>query len=65
MSKKRSPQPLTYDNIKNSLERHTSHEEGKLLLANLMNTGEVAVTSAILSLRCKVRLNLGNRARVP
>lgn len=69
MSKRPCPKELSYDDIKNSLERHTSYEAGKQMLVVLMSAGEVAVTSAKLSLKCKVRLTLcqrvQNKARLP
>lgn len=58
MSKRPFAQPLSYDDIKNSLERHISHEAGKQLLVNLMSAGDVAVTYAKLNLKCKVSLSL-------
>ncbi|KAH7711790.1 MIZ zinc finger family protein [Aphelenchoides avenae] len=54
MSKKRALHSLSYDDIVNSSER-VSYEEGKLLLVNLMQAGDAAITSAKLSLKCKLK----------
>lgn len=63
MSKRLRPQSLSYDDIKNSPERHTSYQTGKQLLANLMNAGDVGVAYAKLSLKCTVCLDLCYLAR--
>ncbi|KAH7695383.1 MIZ zinc finger protein, partial [Aphelenchoides avenae] len=61
MSKRPCPQQLCYDDIKDSAQR-IGYEAGKQLLANLLNAGELAPTSAKLRLKCKLK---GGRIEVP
>ncbi|KAH7711796.1 Protein PCAF-1 [Aphelenchoides avenae] len=62
MSKRLCSKPLGFDDIKNSLERHTGYEAGKQLLVDLMNRGDIAATFVKLSLKCKL---MKGRIEVP
>ncbi|KAH7708834.1 hypothetical protein AAVH_23904, partial [Aphelenchoides avenae] len=45
-------QKFGYDEILNSPERHLSHDAGKQLMTEIMNSGGVASPDAKLSLKC-------------